>query len=85
MKKINITVEYDEEKLSALKMYLEQKGQTVEGELQKSLEGLYNKNVPAGVREYLQLKAEPSKVKSKRSVISSAIAAGADEEVTDGK
>ena len=84
MKK-NITVSYDEEKLSALKMYLEQKGQTVESELEKSLEALYTKNVPSGVREYLQLKAEPSKVKSKRSVISSAIAAGADEEVTDGK
>ena len=84
MKKINITIEYDEEKLSALKMYLEQKGQTVEGELQKSLEGLYSKNVPAGVREYLQLKAEPSKVKSKRSVISSAIGVAATE-VADGK
>ena len=84
MKK-NISVSYDEEKLSALKMYLEQKGQTVEGELEKALETLYNKNVPSGVREYLQLKAEPSKVKSKRGVISSAIAAGADEEVTDGK
>ena len=75
MKKINITVEYDEEKLSALKMYLEQKGQTVEGELQKSLEGLYNKNVPSGVREYILLKAEPSKPKSKKSVISSVIGA----------
>lgn len=83
MKK-NITVSYDEEKLSALKMYLEQKGQTVEGELEKSLEVLYTKNVPSGVREYLQLKAEPSKVKSKRSVISSAIGAAATE-VTDGK
>lgn len=83
MKK-NITVSYDEEKLSALKMYLEQKGQTVESELEKSLEALYTKNVPSGVREYLQLKAEPSKVKSKRSVISSAIGAAATE-VADGK
>lgn len=83
MKK-NITVSYDEEKLSALKMYLEQKGQTVEGELEKSIEALYAKNVPSGVREYLQLKAEPTKVKSKRSVISSAIGVAATE-VGDGK
>ena len=57
MKKINITVAYDEEKLSVLKLYLEQKGQRVETELEKSLEGLYNKTVPTGVREYLSLRS----------------------------
>ena len=82
MKK-NITVSYDEEKLSALKVYLEQKGQTVEGEVEKALEGLYTKTVPAGVREYLSLRGGKNTVK--KGVISSAIAAGADEEVTDGK
>ena len=46
MKKANITVSFDEEKLSALKLYLEQKGQKVETELEKSLETLYNKTVP---------------------------------------
>ena len=85
MKK-NITVSYDEEKLSALKVYLEQKGQTVEGEVEKAMEGLYTKTVPAGVREYLSLRAgNGGKNTVKKGVISSAIAAGADEEVTDGK
>ena len=36
MKK-NITVSYDEEKLSSLKVYLEQKGQTVEAEGEEPL------------------------------------------------
>lgn len=66
MKKTSITVSFDEEKLSALKLYLEQKGQKVETELEKSLETLYNKTVPTGVREYLSLRsAEKVPVKDK--------------------
>ena len=66
MKKTSITVSFDEEKLSALKLYLEQNGQKVETELEKSLEGLYNKTVPTGVREYLSLRsAEKVSVKGK--------------------
>ena len=66
MKKANITVSFDEEKLSALKLYLEQKGQKVKTELEKSLETLYNKTVPTGVREYLSLRsAEKVPVKGK--------------------
>ena len=66
MKKTSITVTFDEEKLSALKLYLEQKGQKVETELEKSLETLYNKTVPTGVREYLSLRsAEKVPVKGK--------------------
>ena len=34
MKKTSITVSFEEEKLSALKLYLEQKGQKVETELE---------------------------------------------------
>ena len=45
---------------------MEKKGQKVETELEKSLEGLYNKTVPTGVREYLSLRsAEKVPVKSK--------------------
>lgn len=62
MKKISVSVSYDEEKLSTLRLYLEQKGMQVEDELTKSLDTLYAKNVPAGVREFLNLRsgnAEP--------------------------
>lgn len=54
MKKTTITITFDEEKLSALKIYLEQKNQTAEEELEAALAALYNKTVPAGVREYLK-------------------------------
>ena len=40
MKKTTLTISFDEEKLSAMKMYLEQKQQTIEGELEKSLDAL---------------------------------------------
>ena len=57
MKKINVSVSYDEEKLSTLRLYLEQKGMQVEDELTKSLDALYTRNVPAGVREFLNLRS----------------------------
>ena len=41
MKQTAITVTYDEEKISAFKMYLAQKEQSVEDELEKALETLY--------------------------------------------
>lgn len=56
MKKTSVTVSFDEEKLYALKMYLEQKSTKVEDELEKSLESMYAKNVPAGVRDFIEMK-----------------------------
>lgn len=67
MKKTTLTISFDEEKLSAMKMYLEQKQQTVEGELEKSLDALYAKTVPAGVREFLDLRAGISVPKPRKA------------------
>lgn len=68
MKKTTVSVSFDDEKLSALKMYLEQRGQTIEGELEKALETLYAKTVPAGVREFLNLRSGvvPTHLKAKK-------------------
>ena len=63
MKKATVTVSYDERKLDALKKYLEKKGINFEGELVKSIDTLYNKNVPSAVKEYLDMKSEPSNLK----------------------
>ena len=74
MKKATITISFDEEKLSALKMYMEQKGSDVESELEKSMESLYAKNVPAGVRTFIGMKSgtevspQPKPRKPKSSV-----------------
>ena len=53
MKKVNITISYDEEKLNTLKVYLQDKQVTVEDELVKNLDTMYQKMVPASVRDYL--------------------------------
>lgn len=69
MKKISVSISYDEEKLSTLRLYLEQKGMQVDDELIKSLDTLYAKNVPAGVQEFLNLRsgnAEPPAPKVRR-------------------
>ena len=44
-------------KLTALKLYLGQKDQQVETELEKAADALYQKTVPAGVREFIDLRA----------------------------
>ena len=57
------------EKLSALKLYLDQKQMQVEDELTKALDALYCKNVPAGVRDYFNLRSgtpEPVQPKVKK-------------------
>lgn len=58
MKTVNVSVEFDEYKIKALKIYLEKKDTTVEEQMKKALEYLYEKNVPAGVRDFLTLSYE---------------------------
>ncbi len=57
MKKDSITVPYNEEKLTALRLYLEQKGQSVEQEMVSAVDALYAKAVPGNVREFLDLRS----------------------------
>lgn len=57
MKKDSITLPYDEEKLAALRLYLEQKGQSVEQEMVSAVDALYAKAVPGNVREFLDLRS----------------------------
>ena len=80
MKKTTITISFDEEKLSALKIYLEQSKRTVEDELEKALETLYQKTVPAGGREFLDMKSgtgnvHPAKPKKAKPIPLSAVGA----------
>lgn len=61
MKKVSVTVQYDEEKLNTVKIFLEKKGLTLSNEIVKFIDGLYNKNVPSQVREFLELKRSSQK------------------------
>jgi hypothetical protein len=56
MKNATISINYDEEKLGALKLYLTQRGMNLDDEMSKSVDTLYSKYVPANVREFLDLK-----------------------------
>lgn len=53
MKQVNLTVSFDDEKLRALNKYLRKKELTVDDELASALLHLYEKHVPAPVREYI--------------------------------
>lgn len=57
MKKTTFNISFDEDKASALVLYLSQKGAAVETELEKALDTLYTKTVPAGVRDFIDMKS----------------------------
>lgn len=48
-------IDMSEEKLSALEMYLVQKGTDLDAELTKYTEQLYAKTVPQNVRDYIEM------------------------------
>ena len=54
MKK-SVTVAVNEEKLSAIEMYLEQKNTTLAAELEEYVDQLYGKIVPQNVRDFIDM------------------------------
>ena len=63
MKKSTITITYDEEKLSALRLFLSQKNLDLDKELDAYLDRLFSRYVPQNVRDYLDLKDGGAPVK----------------------
>ena len=53
MKKVNITISFEDEKLDALSFFMGKTGSNPQKELEDSLEKLYEKFVPAEMREYI--------------------------------
>lgn len=53
--KKSISISVNEEKLSAIEMYLEQKNTTLAAELDKYIDQLYQKNVPQNVRDFIDM------------------------------
>lgn len=58
MKKVSVTVQYDEEKLSTIKICMEKKGLNINDEIIKFIDSQYTKQVPAQVRDFFDMKAE---------------------------
>ena len=55
-----IQVEYETEKLEAVRFYLRDKNSTVERELADAIESVFKKVVPVAVREYIERKNSPT-------------------------
>lgn len=64
MKKVNIAIAFDDEKLDALEFTLRKENTSVQARMDEALKRLYEKTVPEPVREYLDSRTTPaSKVK----------------------
>lgn len=65
VKNISIQISYDEEKLEALKVFLDEKGKAMDGELTELLNSLYEKTVPQKVQLFIEKKNRPNMEKQK--------------------
>ena len=68
MKKTSVSIIYEDEKLNAVKMYMEQRDLDFKEEFEKSVDSLYAKYVPANVREFIDMKSTISKQTKKKSI-----------------
>ena len=66
MKKGTVTVSFEAEKLRAVEMYMEKKEANLREELEEQLQRLYERHVPANVREYIVEKDEGAKAPKAR-------------------
>ena len=62
LKNSNVTIEYDSEKLSAIKKYMSMRQLNFEDEVEKSIDAMYRKYIPANVREYIEMRLEDEPV-----------------------
>ena len=60
MKKENVTISFESEQLAALEFSLKKKNTSVQAQLEEPLKCLYESEVPASVREYLDSRAAPA-------------------------
>ena len=71
MKKENIMIPFESEQLAALDFSLKKKNTSVQAQMEKTLQELYETEVPEPLREYLDSKTVPAP-KPKRTVKSAA-------------
>lgn len=66
MKK-SVAITISDEKLAALEMYLEQKNIKLSDEIDKCIDGLYQKNVPQNVRDFIDMMSAKSLQESRET------------------
>ena len=62
---MKVEFKFDSEKMRALKMYTEQKGMSIESELEQAAEALYQKHVPGNVKAFIEGKSSRNRAKRK--------------------
>lgn len=67
MKNEKITIEFDDEKLDALQVYLNEKEISLESELVDTVQKLYEKHVPIPVRSFIERDRGKQVLSKKRS------------------
>jgi hypothetical protein len=65
MKKATVQITYDAEKLGAIRQYMGKKDAELQSEMEDFLQKLYEKHVPAPVRDYIESR-EPSEPEAPR-------------------
>lgn len=66
MKKTTVKLSFDDEKLAAIRMYMAKKDADLDDELLSQLEKLYEKFVPANVRDFIADRATVQESDSNR-------------------
>ena len=59
MKNVQLKVDYNEDKIKAIKVSLKVKSKDFDEEILKFLDGLYNKNVPKLLKKFIEIGLEP--------------------------
>lgn len=72
MKKVNLTIAVEQEKLTAIRFYAGKKDASIEAELEEFVGKLYEKYVPAQTREYIESIADHTEIKPLRPIRTSA-------------
>lgn len=62
MERATLSVTFPQEKLDALEFYMAEKNITVTDELQAHMQSVYEKNIPAATRKYLDRNDDPEEI-----------------------
>jgi hypothetical protein len=67
LKQITLNIPYEEEKINAIRQFTDEEKPSIEQELTALIDRLYQKNVPAPVREFIAARADaPASIGSNR-------------------
>lgn len=65
MRKTNVTISFESEKLDALNYYINKKDVKLQNELTDTIQKLYEKHVPQSTREYIEDKLSRESLQNK--------------------